>query len=101
MIHDPWGLFSAALNFAGGAVLTLDALTIRRRIRAASGTRKLQEILTKLGRPDVLMGPDAKPLNSDAAIDLWLSTRTLEWTRVGFALMTAGFLIDAMRRVGL
>ena len=100
MVHEPLGILGSTLSFAGGAVLTLDALTIRKRIRAASGTAKLQQVLAKMGRPDVLKDPLGKPLDSKVSIDLWLAARSLEWTRAGLAMMTLGFLLDLASRLG-
>jgi hypothetical protein len=96
MIQDTCGLVAAGLNFAGGVILTFDALTIRARTRASGGAKRLRDILQKRGRADVLTG-GGKTLDSDTAIELWLAVRSLEWTRVGFALMTAGFLVEAAK----
>jgi len=90
----PLDLVGSVLNFAGGAVLTLDALRVRARIRAEDGAQQLQELLEKSGAGQLLTDKAGRPLNSPARLKLWLSASSLRWAWLGFALMTLGFLAE-------
>lgn len=86
-------LFSAILSFLGGGFLSIDALRSRRRVRAESGATELLKILNQEAAAN-LTDEDGKPLNSEAALRLWLTKQTSRWAWLGFALMTAGFVLQ-------
>ncbi len=86
-------LVSSFVNFAGGACLTWDALYIKQRIQAETGIRRLQEGLAEMGEGDLLTYR-GKTLSEGKTFQLWLSSRPLRLTKIGFVLMTLGFLLD-------
>lgn len=93
-------VISSIMNFAGGAFLTWDALYIKQKIQAKTGIQRLQEGLAEMGAGDLLTHR-GKPLKEGQTFQLWLSSRPLRWTKIGFALMTLGFLLDLVTKVGI
>jgi hypothetical protein len=82
------------VSFLGGATLSLDALTVRRRIKIEAGAQQLQAIFAKVGLENQLKDGRGRALNDNEVLQLWLAKRSLPWTQVGFILMTLGFLVD-------
>jgi len=94
----PLDLVSSIMNFLGGAFLTWDALYIKQRIQAETGIRRLQEGLEELGAGDLLTY-HGKPLKEGETLQFWLASRPLRWTKIGFVLMTLGFLLDCLAKI--
>lgn len=89
-------IWSSILNFLGGAILSWDAFRVRRRVREESGARRFQEIMRQVGGGEVLKTKEGDPVNTEKALKLWLSERSLKYAVIGFALMTAGFLLHLL-----
>jgi hypothetical protein len=95
---------SSLLTFAGGTLLTLDALLIGRRIRTERGARRLQRALEKRKksapeyRSFTLKDENGKPLKTETELSLWLAKTTLHWAWRGYLLMTAGFVLDLIAK---
>jgi hypothetical protein len=100
VISEWLSLIGATLSFAGGCFLTYDAFTIRKRIKAEAGLKSITEELNRLGCPDGLSEKDGTKFGSKMAIDLWLAVDSLTYTKTGFSLVTVGFVLDAVSRVG-
>jgi hypothetical protein len=93
-MHSILELLSAVLSFAGGALLSIDALRLKRRIRAESGAQDFLNALRTVGAADALKDEQGRALNTVTALQLWFANRSLKWTWLGFLLMTAGFLLQ-------
>jgi hypothetical protein len=93
----PLDLVGSILNFIGGAFLTWDALTVRKKIKGESGIRDLQEALEKKGAGDLLTH-DGHPLGNEQTFQVWLSLPSLVRTKIGFLLITVGFLLDLITK---
>jgi len=87
-------LYGKIASFAGGLMLSWDALTVQRRIKIEAGAHKLQDILNNAGLGDQLKDRRGQSLKSEERLQLWLARRSLPWTQLGFILMTLGFLLD-------
>ena len=90
-------LLSSILNFGGGFVLVLDALTIKQRVRVESTQRELQAAAKERGIN--LEAPGGQPLSTEVDLLLWLSNRSLRWARFGFGTMCLGFLLDFIAKL--
>ncbi|HYU31940.1 MAG TPA: hypothetical protein VEW48_07240 [Thermoanaerobaculia bacterium] len=95
----PLDLVGSLLSFAGGVVLTVDAFLVRYNIRVEQGALQLREALERRQAGDVITSEAGDPLGSEKRLRLWLALRSLRRTQAGFALMTAGFLLDLFVRL--
>jgi hypothetical protein len=84
-------VLGGVLMFVGGLVLTVDALTVRRRARRDRGATILNEILQGDNPVKDLEG---RSLQDRTNLELWLSRAPLRRTWIGFLLTTLGFLLD-------
>jgi hypothetical protein len=91
-------LLGSLLTFAGGAILTWDALMVRRRILSERGIQDIQDRLEKAGAGDILTYK-GRPLSEQINLQLLLAEKTLIRTRVGLGLVTAGFLFDFLGKL--
>ena len=96
----PLDLVASILSFAGGVVLTVDALLVQREIRVEHGAKQLLEALGKRQAGNVITNEGGEPLDNEKRLRLWLALRSLRRTQAGFALMTIGFLLDLFVRLG-
>lgn len=95
----PLDLVASILSFAGGVVLTVDALLVQREIRVEHGAQQLLEALDKRQASNALTNEAGEPLDNVKRLRLWLALRSLRRTQAGFALMTIGFLLDLVVRL--
>jgi len=84
------------LNFAGGAVLSLDAIRIRRRMREEAGASLLLKAIQQQGDKAVLSDEAGRPLSTEAAWQRWFAERSFRLAVLGFGLMTAGFFLEML-----
>lgn len=89
-------LLAKMVGFAGGLILTLDALSIRRKIRIEAGARLLIGTFEKSGKGDLLKDSAGQPLSDPRVFQVWLARRPLIFAIVGFALVTLGFVLDLL-----
>jgi hypothetical protein len=85
---------ASGFTFAGGVVLAIDALCVRRRIKQRRGTETLVEAIKKFGDNDLVYDPNNTPLNTRGAIEDWFAERTLRFAWIGFILLSVGFGLD-------
>ncbi len=85
-------LASSALGFVGGAILSLDALFAVRTAQEERGKKSLQEAARKA--EGIYEDEHGVPLTSAYALRLWFARQSVVAARIGFSLMTAGFLLD-------
>lgn len=88
-------LCGTVLNFLGGAVLSWDALTVK-KVKTEIGARHLREIFQGVGLLDRLTDNKGIPLKDEEEVQLWRARRSLPWTRTGFILMTLGFFLEIL-----
>ena len=96
------GLTGALLNFVGGAFLVYDSLRPRRKNFSEAGAKEFAEEQQKRLRERkkaLYETHDGQPLASELQWTLWLGQRSLQWTWVGFLLMSLGFLLDVFNRI--
>jgi hypothetical protein len=96
------GLTGAVLNFFGGAFLVYDSLRPRSKNFAAAGAKEFAEEQQKRlreGKKALYETHDNKPLATELQWTVWLGQRSLQWTWVGFLLMSLGFLLDVFNRI--
>jgi hypothetical protein len=86
----------AIFMFAGGALLTWDALTTRKRTKRDRGAEVLNEILEG---DNPLKDLSGRPLEDHRNLDRWLSRGPLKRTWIGFLLTTLGFLLDLVAKL--
>ncbi|OFV95242.1 MAG: hypothetical protein A3H28_07135 [Acidobacteria bacterium RIFCSPLOWO2_02_FULL_61_28] len=91
-------LFSSILSFLGGAILSIDALRVKRSIGEESSAKHFLEILEKIPGSVGLRDKHGKSLNTERALQLWLSERSFQWAWLGFVLMTAGFFLEILTK---
>jgi hypothetical protein len=94
-------IWSSLLTFAGGTLLTLDALLVGRRIRTERGAQRLQTALKKRKAEKTTTNPsftlrdeNGNPLKTETEVSLWLAKTTLHWAWQGYLLITTGFVLD-------
>lgn len=94
------GLGGALLSFGGGVFLACDSLRAQRTTLLQFGSRKLAESEAKrTGKPPLYETPDHRPLASELDWELWLADHTRKRTWIGFAIISAGFLLDFVSRI--
>ena len=92
----PLDVLSSILNFAGGVILTWDALSVR-KIQVEAGSRHLQEGLAEAGLGDLLTFK-GRSVRDETTFQLWASRRSRLWALIGLLVMTAGFLLDILAK---
>src|SRR5271154_337476 len=98
-------IWSSILTFAGGTLLTVDALRVGQRIRTERGAQRLQKALKERKRRAAadqsftLKDEDGNPLKTETELSLWLAKTTLHWAWEGYLLITAGFVLDFLSKL--
>jgi hypothetical protein len=93
-------IWSSLLTFAGGTLLTLDALLAGKRISTEKGALRLQQGLKKKKSDFTLRDENDKPLRTETALSLWLAREALHWSWAGYLLLTVGFVLDFLSKIG-
>ena len=80
-------------NFAGGAILLIDALRVAKVIRIKKASKDFLAELRAAGvaELDLPVDPNGKPLHSAEEVELWLSEGGLKRSWWGFVLLLVGF----------
>lgn len=89
-------LAASVCGFLGGSVLSLDALLALRHVRQERGKESLQEAVNKTTGQYV--DSKGRLLNSVYRLQLWFAKRSVGSARLGFALVTVGFLLDLISK---
>ena len=91
-----WCEISASiLGFAGAALLSVDAIYGSRRVLQEEGKNAAREGAEK--HKGTLVDPHkSQPVQGESGVKIWFAKRSQKWNRLGFLLMTAGFLVDLM-----
>jgi hypothetical protein len=89
-------LAASTLGFLGGAVLSLEALLAVRRARSERGKKAVQQAVRKA--QGVYVDDDDRVLTSTYALQLLFARRVAIAGRIGFGLMTIGFLLDLIAK---
>jgi hypothetical protein len=89
-------LAASFFGFLGGSVLSLDALFAVRRARSERGKQAVGEAVKK-AQGEYVDDQD-KVLTSVYALQLLFARRSALAARIGFGLMTAGFLLDLISK---
>ena len=96
MEKHTYELAASFFGFLGGAVLSLDALFAVRRARSERGKEAVQKAVEKA--QGVYVDDKDKLLTSAYALQLLFARRTAVIGRIGFGLMTLGFLMDLIAK---
>ena len=89
-------LAASSLGFLGGLVLSLDAIFAVRRARSERGKKAVGEAVQK-AQSEYVDDHD-KVLTSAYALQLLFARRSAFSARIGFGLMTLGFLLDLISK---
>jgi hypothetical protein len=88
---------ASALNFSGGLVLALDALSSVRRTRIRRGALRIVSVLGKANssaKQIPIQTTDGSDLDSPEKVDDWMDRMTNRNALIGFVLLTLGFGSD-------
>jgi hypothetical protein len=96
MDKHTYELAASIFGFLGGTVLSLDALFAVRRARSERGKESVQEAVEKA--KGVYVDDQDKVLTSAYALQLLFARRVASAGRIGFGLMTLGFLMDLISK---
>jgi len=96
MDKHTYELAASIFGFLGGTVLSLDALFAVRRARSERGKESVQEAVKKA--QGVYVDDKDKVLTSAYALQLLFARRVASAGRIGFGLMTLGFLMDLISK---
>lgn len=92
MTKHTFEVAASIFGFLGGAILSLDALLAVRRARSERGKKSVQEAVQKA--QGVYVDDHDKVLTSAYALQLLFARRIAAAGRIGFGLITLGFLMD-------
>ena len=90
---------SSCLNFAGGAVLSLDALMVRSRTKQKHGAAKFVSAAREAAEKELLRNSAGHPINSTRSIQDWFDEETFRLALIGFVLLLFGFGLDLFCKV--
>ena len=96
MTKHTYELAASIFGFLGGAVLSLEALFAVRRARSERGKEMVQEAVKKAR--GVYVDDNDRVLTSTYALQLLFARRVAIAGRIGFGLMTLGFLMDLIAK---
>jgi hypothetical protein len=89
---------ASAFGFLGGAVLSLDALRAVSRARSEKGKSMVNEAIDNAKKEPHADDPD-KLKASAYALQLLIARRSALAARIGFGLVTLGFLLDLISKL--
>jgi len=93
------GTGAAFLNLVGSIVLAIDAQAAVRRARVKKAATDLAALLRQNAATDLLKDDTGKPINDEAAIELWLSRLRTKRALVGLVILVCGFCLDFISRL--
>jgi hypothetical protein len=89
-------LAASIFGFLGGGILSLEALLAVSRARSERGKKSVQEAVRKA--QGVYVDDNDHVLTSAYALQLLFARRVAVAGRIGFGLMTLGFLMDLIAK---
>lgn len=96
MTKHTYELAASVFGFLGGAVLSLEALFAVQRARSERGKKSVQEAVRKA--QGAYVDDNDRVLTSTYALQLLFARRVAVAGRIGFGLMTLGFLMDLIAK---
>ena len=96
MTKHTFELAASILEFLGGTILSLDALFAVSRARSERGKELVREAVQKA--QGVYVDDHDKVLTSAYALQLLFARRVAAAGRIGFGLITLGFLMDLIAK---
>jgi hypothetical protein len=96
MIKHTLELAGSIFGFLGGTVLSLEALLAVGRARSERGKKSVQEAVQNAH--GVYVDDNDKVLTSAYALQLLFARRVAAAGRIGFGLITLGFLMDLIAK---
>lgn len=96
MTKHTYELAASILGFLGGTVLSLEAIFAVRRARSERGKKSVQEAVRRA--QGVYVDDNDRALTSTYALQLLFARRVAIAGRIGFGLMTLGFLMDLIAK---
>ena len=96
MTTHTYELAASILGFLGGTVLSLEALFAVQRARSERGKKTVQEAVRRA--QGVYVDDHDRVLTSTYALQLLFARRVAIAGRIGFGLMTLGFLLDLIAK---
>ena len=96
MTKHAFELAASIFGFLGGTVLSFEAVFAVRRARSERGKESVQEAVKKAR--GVYVDDNDKVLTSTYALQLLFARRVAIAGRIGFGLMTLGFLMDLIAK---
>jgi hypothetical protein len=96
MTKHTYELAASILEFLGGTILSLDALLAVRRARSERGKELVREAVQKA--QGVYVDDQDKVLTSAYALHLLFARRVAAAGRIGFGLITLGFLMNLIAK---
>ena len=96
MTRHTYELAASTFGFLGGAVLSLEALLAVGRARSERGKKSVQEAVRKA--QGVYVDDHDRVLTSTYALQLLFAHRVAIAGRIGFGLITIGFLLDLIAK---
>ena len=94
MAANYFEIFGSLFNFAGGAILAVDALRQQKRLRSQKGAERYLDIMKKHQLDQPIQDDDGKPLDTPTAFQRWFAAHSQRLAWQGFAVMSAGFVLD-------
>ncbi len=97
MTNCEWvGVIGSCLSFAGGAILSWDALTVVRGTKTSRGAEQFFQLKEQMGVRVTVCGKDGAAYESATDVQLGVAQRKFQLTLAGFVLMALGFLVDLL-----
>ncbi len=96
MVKHYFELAASAFGFVGGGILSLDALFAVRTAKEERGKESVREAVRKA--EGAYEDDQGRRLDSRYALRLWFARQSVLSARIGFSLVTAGFLLDLISK---
>jgi hypothetical protein len=96
---DWYEILGSILSFVGGGILSLDALCAVGRVYQETGHEAVQDAVREANGQYV--DKDGKPAWSRLRARLWFAQNSAALAKLGFSVMTFGFLLDMLSKFGL
>lgn len=91
-----WG---SILSFLGGAILSIDALFAVGRVYEETGHEAIQEAVREVNGQYV--DKNGNPASTALRAKIWFASQSANLAKLGFSVMTLGFLLDMLSKFGL
>ena len=88
-LHLLLGLPFDVLSFAGGVILTLDALNKEREFKKI---KKISRVVTSAGFQTLTVEVEGEVVKGEQDVEVTFLRRSVRWARIGFGFVATGFL---------